>query len=97
MNSAALRWVPVEWRFIIIYGLGAVLVLVSGVYTGLQLHAPTITRTQQVVHAPSSGAALAAAWGKPDTQVDGAQINPGLKGTTCAVYQARKAIVCYAP
>jgi len=95
--TAALRFVPVEWRFVILACAAALLVLASGVYTGLQLHALTITRTKQVVHAPSSGAALAAAWGKPDTQVDGAQINPGLKGTTCAVYQTRKAIVCYAP
>ena len=96
MSSAALRWIPVEWRFVILACGAALLVLASGVYTGLQLHAPTITRTRQVVHAPSSGAALAAAWGKPDTQVDGAQVNPALKGTTCDVYQARKAILCYA-
>jgi len=95
MSSAALRFVPVEWRFVILACAAGVLMLASGVYTGLQLHAPTITRTKQVVHAPSSGAALAAAWGKANQQVDGAQINPALKGLTCAVYQARKAILCY--
>jgi hypothetical protein len=95
--TAALRYVPLEWRFVLLACAGAVLVLGCGIYVGLQLHAPTITRTQQVVHAPATGAALAAAWGTPDQSVAGAQISPSLKGLTCDVWQARKAILCIAP
>lgn len=93
--ALALRFIPVEWRFVLLYAAGALLVLACGIYTGQQLHAPTITRTVQVVHAPANGVALVAAWGKADTEVDGAQINANLKGTTCAVYQSRRAVVCY--
>ena len=97
MISAAWGRVPVDWR---INGITVLLIMaawIGGAAFGLLSHAPTFTHTVQVVHAPSSGAALAAAWGKPDQSVDGAQINAALKGTTCAVWRSRRAVVCYVP
>jgi hypothetical protein len=51
----------------------------------------TVTRTV----APATAKALVAAWGKPDSSVDGAQVNAQLAGLTCVVYQGRKAVLCY--
>lgn len=97
MIAAAWDRVPVRWRVDAVTFLLVGAAFASGWAGGLMSHAPTLTRTVQVVHAPGTGAALVAAWGKPDQAVDGSQINAGLKGTTCAVYQSRRAIVCYAP
>ena len=33
-------------------------------------------------------------WGKADRAIDGAQINPGLEGLTCFVYEAKRTVVC---
>lgn len=91
--------VKVRLNFAAVYGgLGFVAVVAAfsaGVLGPWKVQPKPVTVTRTA--APATAAALVAAWGKPDTQVDGAQINQGLAGTTCAVYRSRKAVVCYAP
>ena len=38
---------------------------------------------------------VARSWGKPNTTVDGAQVNAQLAGFKCDVYQQRQTIVCH--
>jgi hypothetical protein len=94
MIDATLRHVPVAGRFAVIYVVLGAIAVVAAFVTGLLAHAPTITHTKRVVSAPGSGAALIAAWGAGDSSVPGEQVNPNLKGLTCHVYQAKRAIVC---
>ena len=89
----------VRLNFAAIYG-GLVVVLVIAAFTAgvvgpwkIQPKPVTITH----VVAPQTAAAVAAAWGKPDQVVDGAQISQGLAGTTCDVWRAKKAVLCFAP
>lgn len=34
-------------------------------------------------------------WGKADTSLAGATVNPALKGYTCDVYSSRQTVVCH--
>lgn len=77
-------------------GLIAV-VLLAGFGFGHYAGRPVRVVTDHVVVAPTQSAQLLKALGKPDQVVDGVQVNPALKGSTCAVFSARKLLVCYAP
>jgi hypothetical protein len=93
----AINAVSVRARLGLIYVALGVIAVGAAFAGGLLAHAPTITDVKTVQRAPSSGASLAAAWGRPDQVVAGGRISVHLKGLTCAVYQPRKAILCYAP
>lgn len=89
--------IPVAHRLGLIYLALAALVFVAGGAASLGVRAKTVTRIQHVhaTYAAGTPAEVVAAWGKPDSQVDGAQVNQALAGTTCAIYQSKRAIICY--
>lgn len=91
--------IKVQLNFAAIYGGLIVVLVVAAFFAGLsgpwKVQPKPVTVTHTV--APNTAAEIVAAWGRPDQQVDGAQVSQGLSGTTCAVYQSRKAVLCYAP
>lgn len=89
--------IPVAHRFTLIYLALAVFVFVAGAAASLGMRASVVTHVQRVhaTYAAGTAAQVVAAWGKPDSQVPGAQVNQALAGTTCAVYQSKRAIICY--
>lgn len=85
----------VKHRIAVLYGAFGALVLAAGFMAGYFQHGLRIkTETRQVQVAPKTLAALVKAWGKPDQQIDGSQINQGLQGSTCYLYQSRKVLLC---
>ena len=95
--TALTQRLPQRASFGIVY-----LLLAAAAFTGgfsLSLFGMKTQTMIQKVGVPAvvkSGAEAARALGKPDQTVDGAQINPALKGLTCGVWQSKAAIVCYA-
>jgi len=89
----------VQFGFAYVYGVLAVVLAVVSFAAGVEgpwkatTKPVTVTRTV----APKDGAAVAALWGKPDTQVAGSSVNANLAGTTCDIWQSRKAVLCFQP
>ena len=89
MIDSALKHIPVLHRApgfeLIFVGLAFVL----GFATNLLYREHVVTQVR-VTH-PSVSQLL----GKPTQSVDGAQINQGLTGLTCDVYQTKRVVYCH--
>jgi hypothetical protein len=77
---------------------GAILVaFLAGLFGGYNVNGQHLVKVKVPVATKvqiGGYADIVKALGKPDTVVDGAQVNSQLAGTKCAVYQAKKLVVC---
>ena len=70
---------------------------IGGAFLTLNFKTVTLTRTVHVGTPLSAmtAAAVATAWGKPDSQLAGATVNQNLAGTMCDIWQAKRAVLCF--
>ena len=97
MISAAWGRVPNRFKVDLVVWLLIPFAFIGGAFLTLNFKTVTITRTVHVGTPLSAmtAAAVAAAWGKPDSRVAGATVNANLAGTTCDIWQAKRAVLCF--
>ena|SRR6266568_3569167 len=88
-----------NFRFAVLYGglttLLAVAMFVFGALGPFKAQPRSIPVVRVV--APATASALVKKWGTPSTVLKGEQISSKLTGSTCVIYNSRKAVLCYIP
>lgn len=88
MIDKAIGLVPVKARGEAFIWLFVILAFAAGFAANYERRAIVVTR-----HSVTR-LSVEQQYGRPTQTVDGAQINQGLAGLTCAVYASRKTVIC---
>ena len=85
----ARRYLPSEHVFTGLAIAAALLCIGAGIVIGRYQGSITVNHTRTVK------VSIAQQYGKPDTVVDGGQVNAQLAGWKCAIWASRKKMLCY--